>query len=337
MTEILASTVDIAFREFLEHKVRLDSIVSTKARGSRDWLIGQLHALADGTTNLPDPYEDMTYPFGSFARRTKIRELDDIDLIMALKAQGATYSGLGSTYTISVPETAKNLRPLCNDGSDILNSRKVINRIVKELNRIPQYSRADVKRNGAAAVLDLSSYTWVFDIVPAFFTTQEADGRNYYLIPDGNGSWMKTDPRIDQSNVTSANQDNGGHLLDLIRLVKYWNRRQTMPSVGSYLLECFVIKFVKQRVIALTEYPDLNFTDFLEFFRSAIYGQVDDPKGIDGNINSIDLIDQIKIGSVAIRDHERAIHARTLESALDHKGAISKWQEIFGDDFPSYP
>jgi len=30
--------------------------------------------------------------FGSFARRTKIRELDDIDLMKCLSAQGAYYT-----------------------------------------------------------------------------------------------------------------------------------------------------------------------------------------------------------------------------------------------------
>ncbi len=48
----------------------------------------------------------MSYPgihiaFGSFARRTKIRPLDDIDLMFGLTGQGATYTILSDRVTVT--------------------------------------------------------------------------------------------------------------------------------------------------------------------------------------------------------------------------------------------
>ena len=50
-----------------------------------------------------------------------------------------------------------------------------------------------------------------------------------YLIPDGNGNWKKTDPRIDAANVTNLNQQHNGNILKVIRLAKYWQKDLRCP------------------------------------------------------------------------------------------------------------
>lgn len=48
--------------------------------------------------------------------------------------------------------------------------------------------------------------------------------------------WTKTDPRIDKNRVTDINVKLGGNMLNVVRMVKYWQRRKTMPTMNSYLL-----------------------------------------------------------------------------------------------------
>lgn len=43
---------------------------------------------------------------------------------------------------------------------------------------------------------------------------KELDGRDYYLIPNGDGHWEKTDPRKDRDTVTETNQG---------MMVGFWN------------------------------------------------------------------------------------------------------------------
>lgn len=84
----MATTVQNAFEEFNKDVVNLDSNRTKKARASRDWLLGKLSSF-DQKEGLyfPFEYNDKHIKFGSFARNTKIRELDDIDLMFCLKAE----------------------------------------------------------------------------------------------------------------------------------------------------------------------------------------------------------------------------------------------------------
>ena len=87
----MAKTVKTAFDEFLREYVNLDPSNSLGARNSRDWLINKIDAFQDDDDSFPHLHPSKKIFFGSFARKTKIRELDDIDIMICLKANGCTY------------------------------------------------------------------------------------------------------------------------------------------------------------------------------------------------------------------------------------------------------
>jgi len=329
----MALTVNTAFEEFNKNIVNIDIEKAKQARSSRDWLIEQLKTLPSKIDDFPRLYNEKHIKFGSFARNTKIRPLDDIDLILTFSADGATYfeSVLDSnTYYIHTDNASHNLKKFASDNS-WLNSRRLINKLVSSLQEIPQYYHAEIHRKQEAATLKLSSYEWNFDIVPAFFTVND-----FYLIPDGNGNWKATDPRIDQERVSNINQKHNGKLLQLIRTLKYWNNRASMPTIPSYLFENIVLNFAEQ-LNELSDYIDFNLRDFWYYLKDAIYNEVQDPKGFQGNLNVLSFDDQIKISSKANDTYTialEAIHFETQEN--NQKKAINKWREIFGNEFPTY-
>lgn len=327
----MAKTVDTAFSEFNSNFVNLDPTRTKKARSSRDWLIGQLGTLPSKLVDFPFLYEGKHIRFGSFARNTKIRELDDIDLMLTFNASGASYSKdyFLNKYTITVPKEATYLSKLCDD--TILNSRKMVNMIVKSLSEIEHYKQAEIHRKQEAATLSLTSYEWSFDIVPAFITTDD-----FYLIPDGNGNWKATDPRIDQNNVISINQKHDGKILQIIRTLKYWQRRQTMPTMSSYLFEVLILNYFNSKQ-EVSSFVDMEIRDFWSYLTYAIYNSVEDPKGYQGNLNTLDSYEKIKISEKAKSDYEKANLAIFYETQeKDMSKAITKWREIFGNDFPTY-
>ncbi|MEJ7623749.1 MAG: hypothetical protein WKF34_07130 [Pyrinomonadaceae bacterium] len=330
----MAFTVNGAFAEFLRGRVNLDSGDTVTARAGQSWLFGQIAGFQTDAI-FPKPYAEYDISFGSFARHTKTRPLDDIDVMSCLSAQGATYEAYSDRIDITV-EPGTNLAALCFDYTHRLNSIKVINKFLRKLEGVPQYSSAGLKRNGAAAVLSLKSYDWCFDIVPCFMMSPEFDGRTYYLIPNGNGDWKKTDPRIDRDRVRRINKLHDGHVLDVIRIIKYWNKRPTMPSMSAYLIEAVILKYYESQLTTASQYVDVEIPRILDHISSAIYGPVLDPKNIQGDINSLTWEDRSKIGERAGLDQEKALDARRLESNDDQKGSINKWREIFGGDFPIY-
>lgn len=330
----MAKKVNGAFDTFLKDKVNVDKDETTNARSSRDWQIAQIGLFQNDET-FPKSYSEKDIHYGSFARRTKIRPLDDIDLMICLSGQGGHYNEYIDRIEITV-NPQSNLKSFCNDYTDILNSRKVLNKFVAKLANIPQYSNAEIKRNLEAATLNLKSYDWVFDIVPCFFTAPDGLGKTYYLIPDGNGNWKKTDPRIDKERSITINQSHNGHLLNVIRVIKYWNKRPTMPSMSSYLLETIIFNYYEGRFEKASEYVDIEIPKILQHLETAIFYQVNDHKGIQGDINNLSLEERTKISNRAKVDKLKANEARGFESNNDHEKSINKWREIFGNEFPTY-
>ncbi|MBE9014794.1 hypothetical protein C7Y66_26940 [Chroococcidiopsis sp. CCALA 051] len=153
--------------------VNLDSEQTKLARNSRDWLLSQIHAFPDKDNKFSRLYSEKDIFFGSFPRRTKKRELDDIDMMIALSAEEAVYNEFTDRIEIYVSDSTYRLKSLCYYNTNILSSRKVINKFISLLNIIPQYEKAEIKRNMEAATLKLRSYFWTFDLVPCFFTQKD--------------------------------------------------------------------------------------------------------------------------------------------------------------------
>jgi hypothetical protein len=253
-----------------------------------------------------------------------------------MKADGCTYIEYTDKIEITAPDTATRFKDYKNEGTNILNSRKVINAFIAKLTGVPQYKKADIKRNLEAATLNLESYDWVFDIVPCFFTTEDANNKTYYIIPDGNGNWKKTDPRIDSDRLSKLNTAHEGNLLNVIRSIKYWNTRPTMPTMSSYLLENMILDYYSEQTTVASQYVDIEIEKVLLEIHRRVYNAVNDPKGIQGDLNNLSAEDKKKICDRAYQDYVKAFEARKFEKEKNDKDSISKWIEIFGDKFPKY-
>jgi hypothetical protein len=303
----MATTVNTAFNEFMRDYVNLPSTQVTQARASRNWLVDQINNFPSKHADFPDLYTGKHFGFGSFARSTKKQQLDDIDHLICMKAKGVTYFDFLGTIYMEVPDGAYPFTNMKQTDSSYLSSVKVVNRFVKYLNEVPQYEKADIKRNQEAATLQLTTYPWNFDIVPCFHTAPETDGRSYYLIPDGKGNWKKTDPTLDKARVSRVNQNRDGNVLNVIRIMKYWNRRPTMASMGSYLLENMILDFYENN--ESSQWVDWEVRKILQHIKDRIYWPVYDPKGIQGDINTLSDDQKSSIFSRAYEDEERAAEA----------------------------
>lgn len=329
----MAYTVNTSFEDFMRDSVNLNPERTTTARASRDWLVNKIEDLSK-RGRIPLLYNGANHIFfGSFARNTKIRPLDDIDIMIVFDAQRCTTDDVSKiarkTYPIYVNNPHAKLLPDYCDGN-VLNSRKMIEAIKRELGAIPRYSKAEIHRNQEAVTLQLSSYEWNFDIVPCFYTTTD-----FYLIPDGKGNWKGTDPRIDQYRVTQANQQVKGALLPAIRLMKYWKKEHWEDEVSSYLFENLMIDWANSIYYFPSTYPQLV-KSALESLSSQIMKDYYDPKGFQGSINDLDLYDRRRLATIASQDASEASTAIQYEQYYMTEAAINKWITIFGNEFPKY-
>lgn len=332
----MPTKVSSAFDIFLQNSVNLEKERTKKATSSRDWLVQQILDFPKNDYYFPAIFTEKNIYFGSFARKTKKRPLDDIDIMITLNAAGCSYLEYSDRIEINVPNNSSIFKTLCFENTLILNSKKIVNLFLNKLKNIPQYENANIKRNMEAVTLKLKSYEWNFDIVPCFFTTKDIYNKTYYIIPDGNGNWKKTDPRIDRERVKTINQMHNGKIHNIIRIAKYWNKRPTMPTMSSYLIENILLDYYEKSYNEASDYIDIEIINVFEEIKGRILQNVYDPKGIQGNINDLSYEEKIKVSNRAKSDYEKALMALQYEKDDNHKESIKKWGEIFGDEFPKY-
>jgi hypothetical protein len=78
------------------------------------------------------------------------------------------------------------------------------------------------------------------------------------------------------------------------------------------------------------------FKRFLEDYANAIRCRVDDIKGIQGDLNSLDWSQRCACRERALQDKEKAERAGRYEQNGEQETAINLWREVFGEDFPKY-
>ncbi|MCS1384881.1 hypothetical protein NXZ75_22265 [Lysinibacillus sphaericus] len=331
----MAKSIFVSINDFSKNCVDLDPTKLGTARSSRNWLVEKIESFEKTDGYFPEIYtKENNVQMGSFARRTKIRPLDDIDFIVVFDGKGSNYGTNGNgEITINVPETATKLRRLTNDDYT-LNSIKLLNKLKNSLQNVPQYSAADIKRNYEAITLKLTSYDWNFDIVPAFITVPDSSQKSYYLIPDGNGKWKKTDPRVDAKRATEINQKRNGKVLRIIRLIKYWQKRPGVPNIGSYLLENLVLNYFDKYEEAYTDL--VNLRDVFSNLSTSINFSCFDPKGIQGDLNTIPFDTKQKFSEAAAKASLCAQTAINYVANDDDKAAHDELKKVFGSEFPDY-
>ena len=327
----MALTVTSAFKQMCDNHISLNAEQIHKARNSRDWLLDNLKKLSSKNL-IPTVYEEKNIKFGSFARNTKIQPLDDIDLMVCLSGCGGHYEIVkeNEVYTVNFENPPEYFKTLCENG--ILNSRKVIEKMKSQLAFLSGYKKADLHRNQEAVTLQLTSYPWNFDIVPCFFTTTD-----FYLIPDGNGNWKNTDPRIDNNRTSSINKQKNAKVLPWIRIMKYWKSLYGNPwkSLSSYVFEQMLLDIAVEmdfsQCISRVMYVTLAQLSY------AIAKPVYDPKGMQGDMNDVSLADRLEMISYAKGHEAIAFHATTDELYYkNQRKAIEGWIQIFGQVFPDY-
>lgn len=329
-------TVWSTFDQFRRALIDLGPDVTAAGRSSRDFLSEQL-SLVSGRDPSFARLTCSTRPFGSFARRTKIQPLDDIDLLILLQARGtiaqtSTVDRYTSWLYINDQSAPLAASP---DGYGFVHSTRVLNAIKLHLSAVSHYRRAEIKRTGQAVTLSLSSRPWVFDIVPAVPVNNGMGGTAHFLIPDGRGNWIRTDPRIDDDQTTKTNAQHGTQFLPTVRLLKYWNRRTHKPCLPSYYFETLAIKAFSLTA-AITDYPTA-LKHFFDYAPTFLIRPCPDPKDL-GPALDVHIDRETKNNVAAAMADAAAKAARAL--LADRQGqvreSITLWGQIFGPEFPTY-
>lgn len=149
-----------------------------------------------------------TYLSGSYRRRTLIRPLDDIDLLIVLNF--LTY---GQKIKLDASGAAAAL-DLIEDALD------------------DAYPSTEKHRHDCCIQVQFAGTGIGFDILPVYrFTDDE-----FWMPDERRGLWIRTNPREVQRLVSDANQNKCGEwLVPLVKLLKAWKDKNSVNLRGFHL------------------------------------------------------------------------------------------------------
>jgi Second Messenger Oligonucleotide or Dinucleotide Synthetase domain len=232
---------------------------------------------------------------GSAAKDTIIRPIDDIDLLAVFSDENNAYT----RYRYDSRGFLYRIREAYNDVS------------IQQVGARGQAVRVFFQTGGHV------------DVAPVFFA-----GAEDYLLPAGDGAWLRTSPFVANQWLSSRNADLGYHLKPVIRLLKRWNREHS-SYFKSFHLETVVASVFSSL--------GSNYRDSLtKFFRWAPnHLPVVDPGGHGGDLSSYltwqrrqNLLQSLSTNA------NRADRALLAERDGDHAEAKRLWSIILGSDFP---
>jgi hypothetical protein len=333
----MTTSVNSAFTAFRRECVDLDPEQVKLARASRDDLQQQITLLPSKESTFP-ALSGRYVAAGSFARRTTIQPLDDLDVFVIMRGGGMTARPApgtpGRTYHLDPGSTLSPLSRL-TDAHGYVSSIRVLHTFKRALQQVAHYDTADVTRDGAAVRLKLVTYPWHFDIVPAVDVIAGPGGVGFFLMPNGQGACRPADPQKETDAASVANQRHHELLLPLIRLIKYWNRYSVCPTLAAYYLETIALKSFAFQA-PLTSLP-AGLKIFFQQAPGALWAPCPDPKGLGPYLDEeVDWQTKLQVTSAmqkAARTAQRALRA-------DHQGhtsaALHEWRHLFGSAFPPY-
>lgn len=240
---------------------------------------------------------------GSYDRKTKIRPLHDIDILVVFDV-AAAYDTKGA-----VIKPRQHLREMW----------KMLPALRKEIPRIGQAKFQDRSIN---IIVDGIG----FDLVPAFPCQ-----RGGFLIPDRKQEeWIPTDPLKFAERLSALNQSDrfGEQLVPFIKMVKWW-ARQHAPELKSYLIELLILKCLH----SIDSYSDACGNFFFLALRE-ILGSVHDP--ITGrDANELLLLQRLELMRKFRRHLNLTLDAQVAEK-LNRPARVSAqhFAQIFGPRFP---
>jgi hypothetical protein len=253
LKESASSAVNGAFDELLRKQINIEDGIRSKASDSQNHLRDFLSSEYQNDQTFPSvlSVQDRDFLGGSFARHTKIWPLDDIDIYFPLDGYSLNYlqDGLRLPYTV-VSDGVLSSNPLLTArwmSGSYISSRKLISGLSAVLQR--HYPRTDVRPDGEAVRIAMAHGETEdedglgFDVVPCFLMRPDAISEaKFYLIPDGQDGWIRTNPKVDKEIANKLHQNNARSYKKAIKILKFWNKEALNGALQSYYVELAIAR-----------------------------------------------------------------------------------------------
>lgn len=249
---------------------------------------------------------------GSYARRTAIRPLNDIDLFLVLDPTVHT-----SRHTKEVTH--------------------ILDRLRTALQNCYPPPGPQIAIQGRSVNIEFSGTGIGYDVIPSF--SLAAPGAKVedmvYEIPDRDRrSWIKTNPERHRLQCVLANSRAGGMLNRLIKAAKHWNRGQCDAN-GDKPLRSFHLEVMSYEAFSGPPTDERRgLRELFGFLETRIAFRCTDPAGLGPNVDAGMTPDERQRIQLKLQAAARiAGEAIRQEDVGNQHGACNSWRSLLGPEF----
>lgn len=240
---------------------------------------------------------------GSFARKTMLAPLKDIDMIGFLNCEHEhlKYKQGGVGEAMGMAEDAIRA----------------------------EFPTATFHRARHAVQIAFSDRDFTFDLVPAF---EREDGPDIYIANYDDDTWDWSNTRTLIEKVRLRNQDTDGRFIHQVRMLKHWNRSKLDGLSGL-----FIESAAYDAITGPMSHPDAMCAVLRRLEDSLRCGVQYEPTGVDNLYRKLEpgVVDQVL--PIVVEARKKAEEALDLAESGDESGALAVWYDLFGDPFPEPP
>lgn len=241
---------------------------------------------------------------GSFARKTMLKPLRDIDKVVILHPQHGDLQ-------------------IAPDGA--VKAAQLVEGVLTY-----EYPDAAIERARHAIQLDLGEDTFGFDVVPAFEGRDESDDVMIMDLAPEKYPWKRSNTRRLIDVVAERNDKCNGSFVHQVRFMKHWAQRtldESLPGLHVESIAFLAIEGEMPHAIAVAR-----------IFRvgAQLLGGVGytDPTGVDRLSGKLDQVSREAARQAFAEADAKANQALLLDSNGRTEEALALWYEIFDEPFP---
>lgn len=298
------ATTPLAFNDFMK---RLELTESDRSKASRQQneLRERLREHLGGITR------DVIV--GSYARRTAIRPLNDLDLFLVLDPQ--------------VHGARRSREP-----------QLMLEDVQRALRKCYPPPGPETRIQGRSVNIQFTGTGIGYDVIPAFLVPSSGTSKKeVYKIPDrARQIWIDTNPEVHKQRCIDANKLAGGMLNRLIKAVKHWNQGHR-DAGGHKPLRSFHLEVMAYGAFAAKPADERRgLRDLFEFLSRHVDRACPDPAALGPDIGADLRKDAVRLERARTVLREAAQLAREAvqhEERGDHKSACASWRSLLGEQF----
>lgn len=241
---------------------------------------------------------------------------------------GSAINGTGIRYYSDIDYFA--MIPSQNQRDNSAHMLTIVKRVLQD-----QFPYVSIGVRTPAVVCEFGdSAADTLEVVPAYYYGRdETDKYNIYEIPQADGDWIKSSPKVHCNYVTRINNDVSSKVRSLIRLLKAVKYYNSIP-ISSFYLELRIAEWASSEETIVYSF---DVRTMLKQLVNCDLAQMSDPMGVSGYVPAATTencrLDALSKLTTAL---DRANHARAAEGRGAIQEAFDYWDKVFNGGFPAY-